>query len=175
MEGTKIGDFYHNVTARYNGYFNAREKLKEAEEKLYLAQIENFNRLLPIFIIPDDTKAKSLKTDMDVIIKKCATVIRKHPDSKWVDDCYLLIAKAHYYKRDFFAAKEAFEYVVNNFPTTGSAQSANLWIVRTLMEMGKLKEAQGQLSAINTQKDFPEELNPQKWLVEADYYIRAND
>ena len=75
---------FHNTTARYNGYFNANELMKEALNSYELGFKENYNELLPIFKYADEKDSKSLYPAMDTAIKKCATVINKHsmPEKK---------------------------------------------------------------------------------------------
>src|ERR1051326_2356829 len=108
---TGLGKFYHNTTARFNGYFNAKEKMKDVEAQIFAAHPDNFNKVLDVFAVGDDKLAKSFQGDDETVIKKCTHVIFKHRNSKWVDDCYLLIGKANYFKRDYYSAIESFEYL----------------------------------------------------------------
>lgn len=106
---------YHNVTARFNGYFNAQLKLDESKKALDMQYSDNYNQLLdmyPHMAIPD---AKSAYPDLDMAITKAAVDIRLHPRSLFVDDCYLLIGQANYVKRDYDAAEKSFNFIITTF------------------------------------------------------------
>lgn len=106
---------YHNVTARFNGYFNAQLKLDEGKESLSSQYSDNYNQLLdmyPYMAVPD---AKSAFPALDMAITKAAVDIRLHPRSLFVDDCYLLIGQANYVKRDYEAAEKSFNFVITTF------------------------------------------------------------
>ena len=50
---------YHNTTAKFNGYFNGNESLKEGIKKLKNNHKDNYTNILPIFKTGDLTKAKT--------------------------------------------------------------------------------------------------------------------
>lgn len=172
---SKAGIFYHNVTAKYNGYFNAREKLKEVETNLYNATEDNFTKLLIVYPVGNESAAKSANSDLETIVKKATRVIKKHDVSKWIDDSYFLIAKAYFYKRDYFAAIETFQFINQKYPKTDPGYASLIWIARSYLELGKLEEAQAQFSVIKGVKTFPDELQPAFDVVQADYFIRTEE
>jgi tetratricopeptide (TPR) repeat protein len=161
------------MTARFNGYFNAKEKMKEVEASQFKQQQDKFDRIIPVFTVGDEQSAKGYYSDLETIIKKCTNVIRKHEISKWIDDCYLLIGKAYYYKRDYYTALETFDYLNTRYPDGMPAQESKLWVTRVLMDMGKMNDVQAQITTINLDKKYPEELKKRFRLIEADYYIRT--
>jgi tetratricopeptide (TPR) repeat protein len=169
-----VAHFYHNMTARFNGYFNAKEKMKEVEANMFKGQQDKYDRIIPVFTVGDEQSAKGYYTDLETIIKKCTTVIKKHGISKWVDDCYLLIGKAYYYKRDYYTALETFDYLNTRYPNGMPAQESKLWVTRALMDMGKMNDALAQITSIRLDKKFPEELKKNFQLIQADYLIRTN-
>ena len=46
---TKLGKFYHNVTGRYNGYYNADVLLVKSFESQTLSNRDNYNKLLAMY------------------------------------------------------------------------------------------------------------------------------
>src|SRR6187549_3815956 len=89
---------FHKTLAHYNGYFNAREKVKEGAKTLYDGQIDRYDRILSVFKYGDETMAKSVFPVMDEAIKKVSIVIQRHSmeiDGKerntWIEDCYMII------------------------------------------------------------------------------------
>ena len=97
---------YHNTTARYNGYFNAREIMKADVKKLREEHNDDFSELIPIFIYPDEAKSKSMFPNMERVIDKTTNVIDRHSiyirneeHVRWIDDCYMLMGRARFYKQ----------------------------------------------------------------------------
>ncbi len=180
---------WHNMNARYNGYFYSGEYLKESIKKVEAANQDDFIKILPLFIYPDNKSAKNYYSDFDKSIKKSSTVIQRHaiinPKNKeeipnacrWIDENYMLIGKGHFYKRDFFSALEMFEYVSKKYPNPEAKYGGMLWMVRTNNEIGSLSKSETIIDDIRNVKDFPKEKAFQRELsiVSADFYIKKND
>lgn len=110
-----ITKFYHNTTAYYNGFFNARVLLEDVKYALNNNYQENFNQLLPIEKYMGSPHYKSMYPKLDTAIKKVSVISSVHRMSVWTDDCYLLAGKAQYIKHDFEAAEKTLEYLVKEF------------------------------------------------------------
>jgi tetratricopeptide (TPR) repeat protein len=110
-----LSKVYHNVTAKYNGYFNAELKLNEGKKKLSDQYTDNYNLILDMYKFMAVPDAKSVSPDMDIAITKAAVDIKLHSRSLFVDDCYLLIGQAQYVKRDFEASEKTFDFIVTAF------------------------------------------------------------
>lgn len=106
---------YHDLTARYNRYFNAKLLLLEAAQYFQESHQDNYQEILPLYIEGTPTTAQSVFGDMDEVIKKASANIKLHENSKWSDDAYFQIGKASYYKRDFEKALKAFVFVTSEF------------------------------------------------------------
>src|ERR1043165_446102 len=61
---------WHNMTARYNGYYYSNENIKETVKKIEKANKADSSKLLPLFISPDNTPSKSYYAALDKTIKK---------------------------------------------------------------------------------------------------------
>ena len=132
---------FHKTTTHYNWYFNANETYKRAIQDFEKGHKEDYNQLLPIFITPSEKEVKSISTQMDRAIKKSATAIDKHSilikgieHNSWIDDCYLLIGKSYFYKREYAKATQAFSFVVRQFDGLEIAYQASLWLTRTYID-----------------------------------------
>ncbi len=113
-ETGKFGRFYHNVTAKYNGYFNANEILKESFVVLEESNDDNYDQILNLYPYqPSDPKSATV--ELDRAIEKVSTVVSLHRPSKWVDDCYLLLGKAQFLKQDYESAEETFRFFQEEF------------------------------------------------------------
>lgn len=180
---------WHNMNARYNGYFYSRENFKESAKKVEKANKDDFNQIVPLFIYPDNNTAKNYYSDFDKTIKKSSVVIQRHaittkktkeeiPNAcRWIDENYILIGKAHFYKRDFFSALEAFEYVSKKYPNPEAKYTGMLWMIRTNDEIGSYSQAMPVIDQIRNAKDFPKDRSFQQDFaaVTADYYIKTAD
>jgi hypothetical protein len=100
--------FYHNTTAKFNGYFNAEELMKESMVTLQDMNVDNYNKILSVYDYVNIDNNQAVKADMDKAIEKLSTVATIHEVSNYVDDCYLNIGKAQFYKQDYIAAEETF-------------------------------------------------------------------
>ncbi|MGB9720274.1 MAG: tetratricopeptide repeat protein [bacterium] len=52
----------------------------------------------------------------DKTIEKCASVIVKYPESRYVDDALFMMGASYYYKGDYVRALEKLDFLVTNFP-----------------------------------------------------------
>ena len=177
---------WHNMNARFNGYFYSRENMKETVKKVEKANRDDFTQIVPLFIYPSNTTAKNYYGDFDKSIKKSSVVIQRHAivnkktkeeianACRWIDENYMLIGRSHFYKRDFFSALEAFEYVSKKYPNPEAKYGAMLWMIRTNNEIGSLSQSEPIIDEIRNAKDFPKDRSYQREYaaVTADYYIK---
>jgi len=180
---------WHNMTARYNGYFYSNENIKETVKKIEKSTKDDFSKLIPLFIYTDNKTSKNYYSDFDKTIKKSSIVIQRHtitnkktkkeiPNAcKWIDENYILIGKAHFYKRDLFSALEAFEYVSKIYPNPEAKYYGMLWMIRTNNEIGSYSLSESTIDEIRNAKDFPSDKAYQQEFaaVTADFYIRREE
>ncbi|MGB1932708.1 MAG: tetratricopeptide repeat protein, partial [Flavobacteriales bacterium] len=93
----------------------------------------------------------------------------------WIDDCYLLIGKAYFYKKEHIKGVEAFRLVSRQFEGLTSSYEAKIWLVKSFVEANDLSSADLMLEDILSDEDFPAELNKELALVMAHYHIRQKD
>lgn len=111
----KIGKMYHNTTAKYNGYFNANELIKESILDLSDMHETNYAAILPVYDYVAVENPTQVADNLDLAIEKVTTVTALHEASHWVDDCYVLMGKAQYLKHDYESAQETLEYFEEQF------------------------------------------------------------
>lgn len=103
-----------NTFTRYNYYYNANLKLKEAETNMRRVRKDNYDEQISLFPFNPDTDSAKLKSDMDTIIQKTSLGIQLHdPRGKWQDDLYLIMGQAYYYKGDYENAANAFKFIIH--------------------------------------------------------------
>jgi outer membrane protein assembly factor BamD (BamD/ComL family) len=125
---------YHNTTARYNGYFFAKEKMLEVETALWGSPKDNFNEIIYLYPKIDTNQTNSQQAGFDFIIKTASLPIQQHPKSKWVDYCYLLIGKTRLYQGDFQNAINTFKYINTESTNLDARHQALNWLMRTFIE-----------------------------------------
>ncbi len=133
---------FHNTTAHYNAYWIANEKVKEIEQQIENKYQWNYNRILPIFPQFDSTDANSFKQLTEDIVEKASIAIQRHPESKWVDDSYILVGRARFYDMDFPNAVETFKYVNTHSEDDNARHEALVALMRTFIENGELRNAE---------------------------------
>ncbi len=74
---------------------------------------DDYTKLLPLN--KDERGGTGPSNDLDSVITKLTVVTELHPKSKWVDDCYYLIGKSYYYKKDYEPALATNQYIVATF------------------------------------------------------------
>ncbi len=182
-KSTLLSRAYHNTTSRYNGYFNAREIMKQNDRQLQENNVDDYSRLLPLFIYPDEAKSQAMYPDMDKVIEKCSEVIDRHTmyikkkeHIKWIDDSYLLIGKARFYKQEFGLAEETFLYVYQAYKKNPNRYSGLNWLIRTFIETEQWTKAEDMLDLAEEEfKKYPEELKGDFYAIYADYHLKRDD
>ena len=173
---------FHNTTTHYNWYFNGEETLKKTIKKLEEKHQEDYNQLLPIFPIGTEKDAQSVTPSLDKAIKKGAKAISRHSifikgeeHNRWVDDCYLMIAKSYFFQREYVKAIEAFRFISRQFKGTEIDFEAQLWLCRSYIDKGDLSSAEFVFNTILVEESFPEKFNKDFALVYAHYHIKNQD
>ncbi|MBP6532486.1 MAG: hypothetical protein KA285_04330, partial [Bacteroidia bacterium] len=75
---TFINRTCHNLSAHYNGYYNAGIKLEEATDKLAETHVDHYDRILSVFQYADATKAKAIYPQLEDAMKRTKTAIERH-------------------------------------------------------------------------------------------------
>ena len=106
---------YQNTVSKFNYIFHANEELNEIikDARAYLQ--EDYTTLIPFY---DYDLANTSKKDIDSIIYRCnANVVLHDLRSNWVDDAYLLLAKAYLFHKNFDTAGSLLQYINYAFDT----------------------------------------------------------
>lgn len=130
--GLSVG--YHNLTAKYNAYVIARDKMKEADIALKKNRKENYNQLLPILYPLDSMEAKSVDALLQDVIKKGSLIPDRHQNSRWVDNALVLIGRARLYKGQFTDGIETLRYVNAKGKDDDDKHEGLIWLMRAYVE-----------------------------------------
>lgn len=199
-KNTFVNRTYHNITARYNAYFNGKESFKSGLQKVDDSFEEDYTHILPIFKYGNEDIAQSVAPEMERAIDKATKVIEKHSITakpknlkkkkterkrltdkekeyynrteynKWVDDSYLMMGKAYFYEHEFMMAIKTFRYIIREFKTDEVKYKALIWLTRIENERYEFKEAKELLDKIS--KEYKEYIDVDYYTTYADYHLK---
>lgn len=184
------------MTARYNIYFNGYESFREGVIKVTNSYRDDYAELLKVFEFSDPSTASLCASDMERAIQKASKLISlksitARPEVKkggktetdtdlldrkeyneWVDDSYLLIGKARFYKREFTEAAAVLNYSITTANDPAVREEATIWLARLFNETSKPAEALKLLSGLGITDDSPRWLRSMYYSTLADIHIR---
>jgi tetratricopeptide (TPR) repeat protein len=177
---------YHTVTSKFNVNFNGKEALKSGETELAKKNKDNYTALLPIYYYPAKEDLASIFPSMDKAIEKASKSIYKHSMLirgkeyvKTMDDAYMIMGKAYFYKQDYVQAQRIFSYITNSYKGSGwnCEDEALILGVRAALRQNYYSRAQALLNeaqyAIYDQKS--KKLNVLFSAAAAEYQLTAPD
>ncbi len=196
-KNTPMTRFYHNTTLKYNIYFNGRESYKKGITKINDQNSDNYALLLPVFVDSKEENASTANGEMEKAIQKSAKGIKYHSITKkpkptgksspkdkefmaqnefnkWVDNCYLLMGKAYFIKRDYLQARQNLEFALRQYPNAETQPEIAMYLVRTFSEDKKFKEAKEVIDKIDSDKKVTKKTEGFYAAVLADYYMKQN-
>jgi tetratricopeptide (TPR) repeat protein len=129
------------MTAHYNAYFIANERIKEISLTIEEGYDWNYNKILPIFAQFDTTDSKNLEAQLEDCIEKASIAIQRHPGSRWEDDSYVLVGKARHFGSEFADAIETFKYVNKHSENDDTRHEALIELVKAFVEFDEINNA----------------------------------
>jgi len=165
---------YHNTTAHFNGYYYAREEIKKIEKTVWSSMVDDYNRILRLYPALDSAQAKGYDKDIQEAIKMASLAIQRHPNSKWVDDSYLLVGKARFYSMDWGNAIQTFKFVNTKSLDLDTKHAAIIELVRTFTEHKEYNNAQAAIDFVQKGK-LSKENQKNLLLAKAYFYQEQGD
>ncbi|MCB9251799.1 MAG: hypothetical protein H6605_04990 [Flavobacteriales bacterium] len=160
------------MVAHYNVYYHGEKIIIETIEDLSKSHVDDFTKLIEVYPYGDAASASSNKPKMEEVLKKASVVISKRSRSKWVDDCFLLIGKAHFFKGDYFSADEAFQFVNSQYSDRNISYDAKIWIIKTLVRQNKINDAEALYKTFQRDEVFPARLKDNLNCIAGDIYAK---
>lgn len=172
---TWISRGFHNTTAHYNGYYYALEEVTKIEQNIQRNHQDDYNQILWLFPRLDSLFAKSYDKSVQEAVKMASIAIQRHPNSKWVDDAYILVGKARLYSFDWGNAIQTFKYVNNPKVTKdiNTRHRALLHLIRTFTEHKEYNNAEAVFDYL--QKEPLNKTNKKNFLLEKAYYYQVRN
>jgi tetratricopeptide (TPR) repeat protein len=201
-KNTTLTRIYHNTTGRFNIYFNGNESYEKAIKSIesskenYIILLPVFKneredikssisgdmdeaikksvkmiKMHSITVKPERKASKNGRKTYQLTEKE-KEFYNKSEYNKYVDDAYLLIGMAHYYKGDYQGAMRSLHLILNKFRNEPIKFDALYWIARSHSAEGSYNEAENYLKLITEDITHPKKLNYQIDLAYADIYIK---
>lgn len=198
-KNTGLSRAYHNLTARYNVYFNGKEAYNEGVKSIEESHKADYSRILPIFLYQDKEALGSASSNMDRAIEKSSKLITLHSITKkpkmpkgelskkqkafyakkeycnWIDDGYFLMGRAYFHKEDYYNANKNFEYVNTEYKNDPIRYNSSIWLARSKSEMGYPDDARLILDKLMEEgENLPENLYDEYYAIYADTYMQQD-
>ncbi|MCB8963772.1 MAG: tetratricopeptide repeat protein [Bacteroidales bacterium] len=178
-KNTTASRAYHNITAYYNYYHNARSSYKSGIKRAETDYKYNYTLTLPMLLEGNEQTAGTVSGDMDRAINKCTALIHRHSITvkpqrkkglitgkdkafynqtefiKWARESWLLVGKSLTWKGDFEKARLSFDYVLIQFPNTTIWFEAQIWLARLSIIAGDYIDAKDRLQSISKNRKRP--------------------
>jgi tetratricopeptide (TPR) repeat protein len=164
---------YHNATAHYNGYYYAKEEIRKIEITLWESLTDDYNKILRLYPELDTALAKSYDEEVQEAIKMASIAIQRHPNSKWVDDCYILVAKARLYSLDWGNAIQTLKWVNSKSKKPESRHKAIIQLIRTFTEHEEFNNGQAAIDFV--EKEKLTKANKKNLLIEKAYFYQEQE
>jgi tetratricopeptide (TPR) repeat protein len=160
--------------------------MKDAADKIEKSYVDDYSQMLPIFRIPNSPESKASYADLEKAIKKATLVIERHAITnrsgeeisgavKWIDENYIIIGQARYYRAEFVGAEEIFDYVIQKYPGTPSQSIAMMWKARTEVQLGNYSLAESLLDVVNADKSLSKTQEGEVKTSYADLYMHTGN
>jgi len=189
--------FYHALISKYNIYFNGNEAFKKGVEKVRTSLNDDYTNLLPVFEYSAPGSAEACTGDMERAIQKASKVIALHsitakPEKEkkglsgekqeafmkqkeynvWVDDSYLLMAKAKFYQKNFNDTRTTISYLRDISTDQTILTEASIWYSRVLIEEKNYNLAEASLKEITDPEALSSDLLAMYSSTYADLLLR---
>jgi tetratricopeptide (TPR) repeat protein len=165
---------FHNTTAHYNGYYYALDEIRKIEQTISGSRKDDYNQILRLFPRLDSVLSLTYTKETEEVIRMASSVIQHHPNSKWVDDSYVLVGKARLYSLDWGNAIQTFKYVNTKSKDPNVRHQALILLARTFTEHGEYNNAEAAFSYLEKEK-LSKANRKNLYLEEAYYYQVRGD
>lgn len=196
-KNTGASRFFYSLISKYNIWFNGNEAYKAGVQKVKSSNQDDYSMMLPVFEYSSPESARVASSDMERAIQKASKLIALYsitarPDERerrgmnerseefnnrrefneWVDDAYILMAKAQFYQKNFMAARSSLSYTMNIASDPDLVTEAGIWMARIHTEEGNYTEASRQLQMIDDPESLSRPLKEMYYSTQADIALR---
>ncbi|ADX68443.1 Uncharacterised protein [Weeksella virosa] len=167
---------YHKTTAWFNALYNAEQELDKVKEEQLNEYQYNWGEILPVDPVNEIRYTKSqapninqisrpgqkekfvTPTGLDAVETKAQRVIEKHSmyidgkeENQLIGRAYLLMGKARYYKKEYFDALDALNFIKSQLPNSKYAEEAQIFITLSELKGGNFYDGREKLAEMYEQ------------------------
>src|SRR5690554_6921527 len=161
----------HALSTEYNVLYNGEIAFVDAKKQLAYGYRDNFWKVLPIErieVVEANTELKApganRSGDFSRAEEKATKAIQKHSmyidGSEYnpqLDEAYMLLGKARYYDGRFIPAMDAFNFILDRYPTSNSINQAKVWKAKTSIRLNNEEYAIENLKSMFRETELDEE------------------
>jgi tetratricopeptide (TPR) repeat protein len=184
-KNTFLSRTYHNLTAHYNVYWNGMDNLRSGKKEFEASLKDNFTSVIPVYYFGEKTGGGKMGQYSEIALKKATKTIQKHSMvfnrkeyNRWIDDAYLLMGKAYFYKQDYPMARRTFEFVIKTYNYNDIKYDAMLWQIQSNLQLKDFNRAEPMLDMLQgkiSQGQAPEKYLKELDLLYANFFILQNN
>lgn len=110
-------NIYQNNVTHFNYYYNANNRVNTVVERAKMSLKDDYSNLLAFYPYTlESTSSQKIELD-SVIYTSTAGILLHDLRNDWIDNMYMLIGKAYYFRKDFDSALMTFQFInYNLFP-----------------------------------------------------------
>lgn len=176
---------YHAVTAEYNAIYNGDLALSTGNDELSITYRDNFWEILPVERFEIEEAIAKPGEDGNVNFnraeEKAAKAIQKHSiyldgkeNNPQIDEAYMLLGKARYYNQRFVPAQDAFNFILNRYPTSNNVNEARMWKAKSNIQLANEEGAIEELTRLMDKQGLKEEDKADAAAIMAQAYINLD-
>ncbi len=162
----------HAVSTEFNTLYNGDLAFTAGKDQLAAGFRDNFWEILPVERIEIEEAELEVKApgatsksgEFNRAEEKAAKAIQKHSmyiDGKeynpQIDEAYMLLGKARYYDGRFIPALDAFNFILDRYPTSNSINTAKVWKAKTNIRLKNEEYAIENLRRMFNQAELTQE------------------
>ncbi len=163
---------WHSLNTKFNVLYNGNLALEDGLKELNSKYKDDYWQTLPIeplkveeLAIPGiDAKGDNSNASFEKAEEKAVKAVQKHSMSikgkernNQIDDAYLLLGKSRYYSQRFVPALEAFNYVLEKYPTADLIHETRIWKAKTQLRLNNEELALQQLQYLLKKEELLED------------------
>lgn len=150
--------FFFAFSCQYfNAFFNAEKSFNSA-----ISEIKKMDATLSenagVFSYANEIQLSSAaQKNLDLSIKQAWKIIEFYTDSAdYADDAIFLIARAHFFLKDYPKSSELFSDLIDNYPQSEYWQEAWLWLADSYLADGDTLRSGNTLETASLKNFYPE-------------------
>tara|TARA_R100000935_G_scaffold36196_1_gene56963 strand:+ start:64731 stop:67280 length:2550 start_codon:yes stop_codon:yes gene_type:complete len=184
-KNTFLSRNYHAVTTEFNTLYNGGLAYEAGKEELALTYRDNFWEILPVERVTlqeeIDTPGETKDPNFNRAEEKAVKAIQKHSMTidgqeynPQIDEAYMMLGKARYFDQRFIPAQDAFNFILNRYPTSNNINRAKVWKAKTNIRLRNEDIALENLQEMMDEVELEEEELAEASAIMAQAYINLD-